>query len=87
VAASAPPLEGANAKCFISDPHRDEKSGVKYVTVAVLKTDPKGSLVRWIDDCGIIAECAEGDRVEIESELVLNNPELQAFVIPPTEAD
>lgn len=79
-------MEG-EVRCFISKPHTDEESGLSFVTVAVLRTTPEGSLVRWIlPGTGVIAECVTGDNVEVLSDFLLDD-ETRVFVVSPVEVD
>ncbi len=58
------PIERNSADYFTSDPFTTD--GVEWIQIWVQSTNPPGALCRWLtDDGGVVAECVEGDRVDV----------------------
>lgn len=56
----------ASAKIAFAEETTVDASGIEWIGVRVLSTDPIGAIVKWVGATGaVIAECSDGDYIEI----------------------
>lgn len=51
-----------------------DEDGIEWIGVKVISTNPPGAIVKWVnEDGGVIAECADGDCIEVVVEAGLKD--------------